>query len=205
MPYSDTWATLLGTPPGTEQAENIDDSIRRVTAGLGERFASIIVDVTADPWVAKDEIRGKKDNKHIWVPPHQFHSVDTPFSRPSEYVSYRRSNDIARAGIWIPAGVTIIRVDVFADRSTCPSADWQFIRHSLTDTDPSVSVAAVIASGTTPGAGIRRMQSGVLAEVPTDRMWYEFTVDSVGVETLQAFLIYGALVVVNVPDSRSAG
>lgn len=204
MPYSRTWVQFLAHPPGaTTQAKNIDDSMRQNNADLAERFAEFITDVTADPWVIKDEIKGKKDGKVIWVPAHAFHSKNESLTREAGRVSFTRAVDIARAGIHIPSGVTIVRIDVFADRVNAPSVDWQFLKHTLVDTDPSALSTVVLASGTTPGAGLRRMQSGALADVSSDDDWYEVTCDSVGTETLQAFYVYGAKIIVNVPDSRS--
>lgn len=204
MPYSRTWAQFLAHPPGaTTQAKDIDNAIQQNDADLAERLPTLITDVTADPWVVRDDVKGKKDGKVIWVPAHAFHSKDASLTREAGRVSYTRATDIARAGVRIPSGVTIVRIDVYADKDSCPSADWQFLKHSLTDADPSALSTVVLASGTTGLVGIRRMQSGALTTVVVDTEWFEVTVDSVGSETFQSLLIYGAKIIINVPDSRS--
>lgn len=54
MAYTRDWATeVIGTPLGSRDSDEIDDSIREFKVDLDERFADIVKDPAADPWEAK--------------------------------------------------------------------------------------------------------------------------------------------------------
>lgn len=52
MPYTRTWAEVMMLL-GTRDSDEIDDAVREARSDLAERFASILFDVEADPWVVK--------------------------------------------------------------------------------------------------------------------------------------------------------
>lgn len=52
MAYTRPWAQVMNLP-GSRMAHEIDDENREGHTDFTERFSSILVDVTADPWVLK--------------------------------------------------------------------------------------------------------------------------------------------------------
>jgi hypothetical protein len=67
MPYTRVWS--IATPLGTAQAKDIDLIFRQLKEDLEERLEGVlVVDMTADPLVLKDDIIGKYTGKELLIP-----------------------------------------------------------------------------------------------------------------------------------------
>lgn len=67
MAYTRPWADVNNLP-GTRDADEIDDASRETHTDLEERFADIVQDVTADPWVLKVPGTGVDQSYSIRIP-----------------------------------------------------------------------------------------------------------------------------------------
>jgi len=85
MAYSRGWSD--STPAGSRAANQIDDAIREKCVDIHERMDSTFAnDWTADPVVAKPEIKGNVVGKRLYIPGHAF-QVDSSFAAASAYAS----------------------------------------------------------------------------------------------------------------------
>jgi hypothetical protein len=192
MPYTNAWNVT--DPPGTEQARNIDDHIRKLRLDLEERFeSSLVVDMSADPLVLRDEVLGKQDGKQIIINFDEF-AIDTGSS--VDYIpasGYLEAGAPMTAAIKLMAGVTITKVELLCDRLAAGVFAWRVYSRAFSGVAPTEVTLVNHA-----GAGVTVSDTGdVEWLIGAGEIYYVY----VG-STIDNKRIYGARVTFNTPNSR---
>lgn len=113
MTYTNPWDVT--TPAGTEQAKKIDDHFRRLRLDLQERLLVLFTNMTADPVVVKDEIKGKKVGKKLFIPYSSFVNEASIAYDAGGYVLISADAQPVRASVMLPVGVIVKKIRWLVD------------------------------------------------------------------------------------------
>ena len=193
MTYVDPFnATLIS---GNTQAKLIDDTFRSMHRALIERLNDkLVVDATADPWVLKDSLVGRKVGKTAMVPFIDFHSLGGGNTTISlDRITCLATANALVAPVIVPNGVTITRCEI-AIETTVPLA-WSF--YKVTIIPPFTRI--IIAADTHSVLGQGNIGSAILSELTDQVSGYCISLDTLG-SSVGVFSVYGARVTYDTPS-----
>lgn len=206
MAHTRAWDVTL--PPGTTQAKQIDDEIRKLRVDVDERFADFMVDVLADPVVLKPQYSGKVDGLRMVIPFSSFNSnTDLKETHYSAGFGQAFTDTGALVGsVILGAGCVVTKVEVLVDKGDAASVEFDFYARVFAagagrpgSQTSQVSLAHVSGAG----AGVIILDSGVLAVTILDTQMYYIGIDGIG-PAGNSFDFYGARVTYNKPDNRNS-
>lgn len=124
MAYTNAWT--VSVPAGSAPANQIDDYMRRTRLDIQERLLSVFDNMTDDPVVVKDSIKGKVIGKRMIIPYTSF-VLDDPSSDAVTYEGSDTGDDPmiivnssagpVRASVILPGGITITRIQWLLDNT----------------------------------------------------------------------------------------
>jgi hypothetical protein len=190
MAYTRIWD--ITDPTGAEDANTIATIFRNNKVDLEERFEDVLIeDATDDPWVVKDEVKGKVTGKTLMIHPFELGSVSydqVDVDSGNGYVACAATTNYG-LGIILPVGVTITQIDVYID--TAGSVTSRFKKGVI-------SGASYIASVLdTQSGGADVVSHAGLSETIAALTNYWLYLDGT-----QTWDFRGARITYNTPDSR---
>lgn len=195
MAYTNAWNETV--PTGLTARDQVDDLFRQFKLDLRERIEeALIVNVAADPWVAKTGITGTVVGKKRL---YSFSCFNDWSEAPDVTVGsnlYLRDN-VGGSHLYcdfgLPPGVTITLIRVLVDPQSVVS-NW--IARKITF-DASPVIGTVVASLNFSGAGgIQFSSSSALTElVAANQMYY------VDVQLIEPARLYGMEVTYDTPSN----
>lgn len=199
MAYTRPWTV---SQTGTVPANTIDTLFANLRLDLQERLIALIVNLAADPVVLTDIVLGKKTGKTMIVPGFLFQVEQDPTDADlalamsaSGYVRVLSATQPARAGIVLPNGVIITKIEWLSD-----CVDSGTTTFSLKSMSFGVAVPGVENSQIKAAAGLQIISSGVLS-IPVDvTKYYWLEADRTGGAP---FDIYACRITYNAADSRN--
>jgi hypothetical protein len=196
MPHTNPWNVT--DPPGTEQAKNIDDHIRKVRVDINDRAADIVVDVMADPWVLKRsalEVAPGGSIKIISMMDFKTTTIGKEaVYAPGVLLAYSDTDGLY-ANVELPVGAIVTLIEVLCDSGDCTDVTFTFYARAFAAggaTRPTSQTQQVtLSSGsTTPGSGVKIASDTGSFEILADFVYY------IGVEGTatpgKSFDLYGA-------------
>jgi hypothetical protein len=205
MAHTRAWDVTL--PPGSTQAKQIDDEIRKLRVDIDERFADVFVDVLADPVDMKPQFKGNVDGKVLVIP-------FTDFNSNTDLKETHYNNGFGQAftdtgplmaGVKLSPGCIVTKVEVLVDKGDAASVEFDFFARVFAAGSgrPGSQTAQVsLFHGAGAGAGVAIITSGVLAVTILDSQMYYIAIDGIG-GAGNSFDFYGARVTYNTPDCRN--
>jgi hypothetical protein len=205
MPHTNAWNVT--DPPGTEQAKNIDDHIRRLRVDLGDRLADLVVDVMADPLKLKADAQDPVVDKQLIIPFSDF--MVTTNGKEAEfhdgYCLAYTDTGLLMCPVQVPVGCTITKVEVLVDVADADSINWSFDSRSFAaggGRPASQTAQVILANGNVAGAGVKIGASGVLAVLVSAAQMYYIAIDGVGANG-NSYDLYGARVTYTSPSAAT--
>lgn len=205
MGHTRAWDVTL--PPGTTQAKQIDDEIRKVRVDVDERFADIMVDTLADPVDLKPQFKGNVDSKQLVIPFPMFNS-DTNGKDTTYHLGYGQAfTDTGPlvAPIILPPGVIMTLVELLIDKGDAASIEMDVMARSFAAGAgrPGSQTANVSLSHvTSAGAGVVILPTAALNVTIDPAQLYYIVVEAIG-PAGNSFDFYGARVTYKTPDCRN--
>lgn len=201
MAYSTVWDS--NRPAGSTAAKQIDDEIRLVRGQLEERLEDVLItDITADPWVLKDAVKGKNDDLVKLIPFSAFASprpdVDLQFSGVDNYV-WGNDRNAHTAPIDIPAGCVVTQIDIRLQRFFVTSMDIGFYKQSF-ESGAGTQTAIARSSAATPSdSAISIFQFTDLNETIDTNSYYWISLKGIGsiAGSHASYKLYGAKITFN--------
>jgi hypothetical protein len=133
MPYTDGWDDAL--PAGGENANTIDDEIRKLKLSIHERMNELVDDWTADPVVPKNAIVGGVQNGKILLIPHTAMTggIDgKPVYYSANYITgFNDLGHLILVPIILPKGVHLRTVSIVWDRGDNSQQYAQLRKHTV--------------------------------------------------------------------------
>jgi hypothetical protein len=195
MAYTRNWDST--TPAGSAQLSAGDDAIRALKEDLEERFATLVDDIDADPWVLKEDQVGTIGSKvgktltlgpHILQPRQDEHDIEYQLN----YVQFD-GTETQQGTFQLPPDVTITGFEAFVDPFSGVT-----VTVTLYKTNITTGVVADIAAVTRSSAGIGPTSDpGVLAEVVHADQAYCIKMVGNGCRA------YGFRITYDTPDARN--
>jgi hypothetical protein len=205
MAHTNAWNVT--DPPGTEQAKNIDDHIRKLRVDLGDRLADIVVDVMADPLKLKPDAQDPVVDKILIIPFPDF-AANTE-DKEVDYVAGRgfafTDTGLVMASVKVPVGCTITKVEMLVDVADASSINWAFYSRLFAaggGRPASLTAQVTLASGSVAGAGVKMVTSGVLALVVASDQMYYVSLDGIG-PAGNSYDFYGARITYTSPNAAA--
>jgi hypothetical protein len=203
MPHTNPWNVT--DPPGSEQAKNIDDHIRKLRVDIGDRLADLVVDVMADPLVIKRSALEEPVGGTIKM----ISMMDFKTSTTGKEAIYLpgvlmafTDTDGLYADVELPAGAVVTKIEVLADAGDATNVTWTFWRRQFAASGvrPS-SQSAQDPQGsfsTTPGSGVKIIASGVMTVTIDQNYVYYLGVEGNG-PAGKSFDLFGARITYTPP------
>lgn len=205
MAHTNPWNVT--DPPGTEQAKNIDNHIRKLRVDVGDRATDIVVDVLADPWQLKPDAQAPVVDKQLLIAFADFKT--TTIGKEAVYTVGRlyafTDTDGLYAAVPVPVGCTITKIEVLADVGDASDVTWTFYNRSFAAggaRPASTTAQNSLATLVTAGAGVKNMASGVLAIVVSAAFVYYLGIEAGG-PAGNSFDLYGARITYTSPNASS--
>lgn len=195
MPYSSVWNATR--PAGSVAAKNIDDEIRILRLQLQERLNDVLVqDMTADPLVLKDNIKGLKLGLQRLVPFSSF--LNDLHARENDMTTTGQLNGFCGSGPWIaslaiPPGCVIVKVEWLVDKHDATSLAME-LRHRAFTNAPA---AAIVDNVTNQAATGNNIVSSVDLNITVSGDAYYYLAITGAGPSGNSFIIYGARVTFN--------
>jgi hypothetical protein len=203
MPHTNPWNVT--DPPGSEQAKNIDNHIRKLRVDIGDRAADIVVDVMADPWKLKADAQDPVVGKQRLISFADFKT--TTIGKEAVYTAGRlyafTDTDGLYADVDIPVGCTITKIEVCADVGDANDITWTCYNRAFAAggaRPASVTAQNSLATLVTAGAGVKLMASGVLAITIAAGFVYYLAIEASG-PAGNSFDLYGARITYDSPNA----
>lgn len=204
MPHTRAWDVTQ--PPGTTQAKQIDDEIRKLRVDIDERWRDFMVDPLADPVDLKPQFKGNVVGKILVIPFANFNSntsaKETWYN--NGYGQAFTDTGPLLAGVSLTPGCIVTKVEVLVDKGDAASVEFDFFARSFAagaGRPGSQTAQASLFHGSGAGAGVIIIASGVLAVTIDAAQMYYIALDGIGAAG-NSFDFYGARVTYDVPDSR---
>jgi hypothetical protein len=205
MAHTNAWNVT--DPPGTEQAKNIDDHIRKLRVDIGDRLADIVVDVMADPLKLKADAQDPVIDKILIIPFPDF-TANTD-GKETNYLDGRgfafTDTGLVMAAVKVPVGCTITKVEVLVDVADAASINWAFYSRPFAaggGRPSSLTAQTTLASGSVVGAGVKIGASGILAQVVASNEMYYISLDGIGAAG-NSYDFFGARVTYTSPNATA--
>lgn len=133
MPYATAWDS--NRPPGSTAAKNIDDEIRLLRQQLEERLEDVLItDITADPWVLKDNVKGVKTGIQRIIPFSSFlndlHARENDINTDGYLFGFVDGGHYI-ANLDVPVGCVVTKLEYLTDKGTTGGLVCQFKRKSF--------------------------------------------------------------------------
>lgn len=205
MAHTRGWDVTL--PPGSTQAKQIDDEIRKLRVDIDDRWRDLFVDVLADPVDLKPQYKGNVVGKKLLIPFANFNSnTDLKETRYGNgYGQAFTDTGPLIAGVCLSPGCIVTKVEVLVDKGDAASVEFDFLARSFAigPGRPGSQASQVsLFHGAGAGAGVIIIASGVLAVTILDDQLYYISIDGIGAAG-NSFDFYGARVTYDVPDCRN--
>jgi len=196
MAFTDPWNVT--DPPGTEQARNIDNHIRKLRLQLEERFeAAWVKDFTADPLELRDEVSGFKEGKMLLIPMADIKTHTGEGANESTGGEYVETSTDFFIPIRLPPGVTIKYVELLAHRLS-NTFQWE-LRSRPFGPGSSTIIETVTHSAPNTGIGIS-ITPELNVVVDSNTLYW---INGNRVPTNEGRRLYGARVTYNTPNHWS--
>lgn len=195
MAYTNTWNTT--SPAGSVAAKLIDDHIRQLRLDLQERMLALVVNMTDDPVIVLDAVRGVKTGKKLIISASEFYcEPETEVTYAGLYADVNSAAGVLRAPFSLPSGVSIKKIRWLLDNN-----DTAVLTVTLKSSPFSVAAAVTTANTQTKATtGLEIKDSGAIsiAVNGTDYYWLEADKSSGA-----SFRLYAVEITYDTPDSRS--
>lgn len=194
------------TPPGTRDADEIDDIIRELKVDLYERFIAKLFSAMPNNTdealtIVLPEIKGNVTGKKLIIhgSHFQYDSEDNWSYGNEEGVAGFVENGSARAPLWLPQGVTITKIRWLI--STAGSATCT-LRLGRTAFDTGLAVTDDLSELTSGTTGARIVDSGTISVAIADGFAYWLAADQSG-SGVSLFKIHSVEITYDTPDCRN--
>jgi hypothetical protein len=206
MAHTNAWNVT--DPPGTEQAKNIDNHIRKLRVDIGDRLADLVVDVMADPLKLKADAQDPVVDKKLLIPFTSFiaRSDEKEYVlEPGRTYAFVDTGPLM-ATVGVPVGCTITKIELMGDVGDATQIIWNFYARSFAagGTRPaSVTAMVSLANGTINGpSAVKLSDSGVIAVLVDAAQMYYLHVECTG-PIGNSFDLYGARVTYTSPSAAT--
>jgi len=204
MAHTNAWNTT--DPPGSEQAKNIDDHIRKVRLDVGERLSDIVTDIMADPLVLKPQYSGAVDGKQIVIPFSSFNSsiIGKEVTYGHGCLTAFSDSHVVLAPIILPPGTTIKKVELLCDAGDTAGLTWYLYSRNFGgggSRPSSQSSHTTLVTTSVSGVGVQISATSDLTFVVDAATMYYIAVDGLGPNGL-SYDIFGARVTYNTPSAQ---
>lgn len=205
MPYTNVWSDIA--PPGSQNANTVDDELRKLRLDIHERLSGALVGpITDDPLVVKPEILGNVVGKRYMIHHSAFKpdvewdvvSAQPTFTRVALYAEHLNTDASTRsmwAPLYIPPGVTITGIEFLVNRNGGSNMTVKFGKIDFT-----VTPASDFGSSTSTAANGIVLLSLAPAYLVLNTQMLALEVTFPGG---QAARLYGAKVIYSTPDCRN--
>lgn len=172
MPYTTTWANVIGTPLGSADPGTLDTTIQQKMVDLGQRLASLVVDVTADPVVLNTAGLGAQTGVVVMFSPEILapsEDNDDVIWGQDYFEGETVANHPSRGHLALPIGATLKSFEAIVDINSAPSLEMAiyYRDHSITP------ATTLVVTATRSSAGVGTLTSGAISHaIATNRNYF---------------------------------